>query len=111
MALPDFALVVGIDSYPGLGALKGAEADASDFWTWVTDPAGGNVNPQFACRIVSSQFTPPPASADLAKPVKAQIEEFFTMVSNEASKNNQAGLGIAAGRRLYLFFSGHGFSS
>lgn len=110
MALADFALVVGIDSYPALTTLKGAEADARDFWKWVTDPQGGKVDPQYAKRIVTSDFAPLANSADGAKPVKAQIEDFFTMVNQTAARNAQADQGIAAGRRVYLFFSGHGFS-
>jgi len=110
VALADFALVVGIDSYPGLRPLKGAEADARDFYDWVTDPAGGNVDAQNAKRIVTTDFAPLADSADGAKPVRDHIEDFFKMVNKAAARNAQAQQGIAAGRRIYLFFSGHGFS-
>ena len=110
MALADFALVVGIDSYPGLRPLKGAEADARDFYDWVTDDKGGKVDPQNAKRIVTSDFAPLAASADGAKPVRDHVEEFFKTVNKAAANNAKADQGIAAGRRIYLFFSGHGFS-
>jgi uncharacterized caspase-like protein len=111
MALADRALVVGINRYPGISALSGAENDAQDFYEWVTDPAGGGVNKAGALLILSSAFPPPPVP-DLAQPAKEQIEAFFTDIDNCADANNAdgSGAGLRAGKRLWLFFSGHGFA-
>ncbi len=37
---PDYALSVGINCYPGLTPLMGAEADAQAFHAWVTQTGG-----------------------------------------------------------------------
>ncbi len=108
MALVDRALVVGINCYPGLGDLHGAEADARDFFDWVTSPAGGRVVPANAKLIIST----PPASGKVrdALPDDTQIKTFFRDVDDAANENNQNGDGLQAGERLWLFFSGHGFA-
>jgi hypothetical protein len=111
MALADRALVVGINCYPGISTLSGAENDARDFYKWVIDPAGGAVKKADALLILSSDFPPPPGP-DFARPAKEQIEQFFTDVDNSADANNAdgSGAGLRAGKRLWLFFSGHGFA-
>src|SRR5262249_13210777 len=97
--------------YPGISALSGAENDAKDFYDWVTDPAGGRVRPPEALLIRSSDF-PSPSGPDFARPAKEQIEQFFTDIDNCADTNNAdgSGAGLRAGKRLWLFFSGHGFA-
>lgn len=110
MPLADRALVVGINRYPGISVLSGAENDAEDFCSWVTDPGGGGVAPTLARLIRSADFSPPAASALDARPVKEEIEKFFSEVNNAAIANNDANLGLKAGKRLWLYFSGHGFA-
>lgn len=107
MPLADRALVVGIDRYPAISALSGAENDAKAFHTWVT--SSGQVESRNTLLLTSSAFTAA-ANADDERPAKEQIERFFTDIDNAAEANNQAGLGHQAGRRLWMFFSGHGFS-
>lgn len=109
MAFADRALIVGIDNYPGISTLSGAEHDAVSFYDWVTDPAGGNVASEHAVKIVSSAY-PTVTDADNAQPAKEKIEAFFTDVDNAAAANNAQTLGFKAGKRLWLFFSGHGFA-
>jgi uncharacterized caspase-like protein len=109
MALADRALVVGINRYPGISMLAGAENDAYEFHRWVIDPAGAGVDPTRALLILSSAFNAP-IGVDDAQPAKEMVERFFTDVDNAAEANNAAGIGLKAGRRLWLFFSGHGFA-
>ena len=109
MPLADRALVVGINQYPGISVLQGAENDAQDFHAWVTDQNGGGVDPANARLLVSSQFEAS-AVTDDAQPAKEQIEKFFIQVDNAAVANNNDNLGSKAGKRLWLFFSGHGFA-
>jgi uncharacterized caspase-like protein len=108
MAFADHALVVGINRYPKIGELRGAHADACDFYHWVIDPAGGRVDPLDARLILSA----PGASQEVkdAMPTRSQIEAFFTEMDEYANANNEAELGLKAGNRLYMFFSGHGFA-
>ncbi len=104
--MSDYALSVGISTYPGLDSvLPGAEADAADFHEWVTKVAGV----QHATLILSSQF-PQSAAPSNAQPASQQIWTFFESLRTAASANNAANNGFKCGRRLYLFFSGHGFS-
>jgi uncharacterized caspase-like protein len=109
MPLADRALVVGINRYQGISNLAGPENDAQAFFDWVTSPTGGGVDPNQAKMIRSSDF-PPAGSVDDERPAKEQIERFFTDVENAADANNHAGLGLKAGKRIWLFFSGHGFA-
>ena len=43
MATNDYAVVVGINHYPGLSDLKGAENDARAFQDWLVRKDGGNI--------------------------------------------------------------------
>src|SRR6478736_4812690 len=106
MALDDWSLSVGIDGYPGLTPLKGAEHDARAFDAWVR---AHGVDAAHACLIVSSNFPPPP-DPTAAQPTSQPIWDFFEKLRAAANANSAAGIGAVAGKRLYLFFSGHGFS-
>jgi hypothetical protein len=108
----DRAIVVGIDIYPGFvnRDLKASCADATDFRTWLTKPApaGGGVLPNQAKLILSSDYPGPFASAFDARPAYADLEREL-MQLNELARNNQREQGsLRVGRRLYLYFSGHG---
>lgn len=99
----DWALVVGITSYPdfpGLNPLKGAEADAMDFYSWVTAEDGGDIPDKQAKLLVTSQFIP---HGNGPAPSKVMLDEWL----QNLLRHNGGG---RAGRRLYLFYSGHGFA-
>ena len=111
MPLLDYALVVGINRYPKIKKLTGAQTDAEEFYNWVTDPAGGGVAKTNALLLRSSDFDPPPDPDD-ERPDKVLVEEFFTR-HRQCRRGQQcvAGDGLQApGARLWLFFSGHGFA-
>lgn len=107
MALENHALCVGINRYSGLTPLQGAEADARSFHDWVTRV--GRVPKANAKLILSSDFPVAP-NPTKAQPASQEIWDFFENLRAAASANNDAQLGLKAGGRLYLFFSGHGFS-
>jgi hypothetical protein len=109
MPLADRALVVGINRYPKIGELTGAQNDAEDFYQWVTDPAGGGVAQKNALLLRSSDYDAA-ADPDEERPDKVLVEKFFTNLDNAANANNVEGQGLKAGNRLWLFFSGHGFA-
>jgi len=110
MAQDDWALTVGIRIYPGLGDLDGPENDATAFHEWVTSPHGGAVPADHARLVLSSQFRPPFTSASEAGPTADAIRGFFEQLEDVANANDAKGDGAVAGRRLYLYFCGHGFA-
>ncbi len=99
MSADDRAIVVGIARYPALTELHGPENDAVAFASWLTDARGGQVPAARVTQILSSQF---PAAKD---PTTAIIDAAFEQIIDDADQN-----GGRAGRRLYLFFAGHGIA-
>lgn len=94
----DWALVVGINHYPSAGVqeLEGAVHDAEEFYTWVTDPKGGDVDEKHA-KILKTNDGP-----DKSRPKMQQIEDFFDELMDAPTDQ--------VGRRLYLYLSGHGIA-
>jgi hypothetical protein len=96
----DWALIVGINSYPmaGVNPLEGAVHDAKEFHRWVIDPLGGDVPNNHAVLLTSPDLAAP----GLPRPVLSEILQFFENLKYELDNTN--------GRRLYLYLSGHGIS-
>ncbi len=94
----DYALVVGIDDYPQYGTngrnLKGAIRDAKLFADWLKDTATGGGLPVANCKLITSDGDPMAVNKDA---IDDALDEIW------ASAKTGGG-----GRRLYLFFSGHG---
>lgn len=108
----DWAIVVGIDVYPGLKNLnlQGSSNDANEMYQWLTGPApsAGGVPKDQARLIRSSDFPGPFASPLDGRPAHSELERELLRLDARAKANNQAGQGFRIGRRLYLYFSGHG---
>jgi hypothetical protein len=105
MAATDRAIVVGINHYPGiLPSLNGPENDAMSFRDWLVAPDGGGVPATNVRTILSSDYdwTDDPITAE------PKLDQFTDAV-DELDDLGQKGQGTA-GRRLYLFFAGHGFA-
>jgi hypothetical protein len=92
----DYAVVVGIDDYPGYRSLKGAVKDAKDFATWLCDDPNGGGVPTDNCKTVYSVATP-------LSPLQQQVDEAFDAVLSSIPKGKLA-------HRLYVYFSGHGMA-
>jgi hypothetical protein len=93
----DYAIVVGINHYlAGIKALKGPINDCELFCRWLVEPSMGGLNPAHVSQFVSAG--PPP------EPMRNQIEDLLADFFECA---NQGGWD---GRRLYLFFAGHGLT-
>lgn len=112
MAKDDWAIVVGIKSYfdPDLAGLQGPETDATEFHRWVVAADGGAVPAGQATLIRSSDYHPPFTSEASAMPTADAIKVAFDHLRSMADENEGKGLGRVVGRRLYLFFAGHGFA-
>src|SRR3954452_13874285 len=98
MAADDRAIVVGISRYPNLEDLGGPENDARAFIDWLVSNNGGQVPSQQILTVLSSDIT-------AARPDEAAVDEKFDQIIDLARAN-----GMRGGRRLYLFFAGHGFT-
>ncbi len=97
----DFAIVVGINRYPAIRPLFGAEKDAASFAAWLGKSEGGDLPPENIRLILSANF-PEPVKDFFAKPVKEDIDAAFIDFGIEDEER--------VGRRLYFFFAGHGVS-
>lgn len=108
MARDDHAIVVGISRYPGLGDLAGPENDAGEFTRWLLSPTGGDVPCEHVRTIVSSDYPAPP-DPHTAEPTVAAVQECLDALLVRSEVNQENGVGHRVGRRLYLYFAGHGF--
>jgi len=90
----DYALVIGIDHYPAYRELKGAINDAMAFAAWLRDTATGGGVPAGQCETVFSDPEP-------AHPIQDDIDKALSAILKTA-------IDAGGGRRLYLYFAGHG---
>ena len=92
----DYAVVVGIDEYPGYRSLKGAVADAEDFVKWLCQEEFGGGILARNCRKVVSIKEP-------LAPLQEQVDEAFDSIFSSIPPGEVA-------HRLYVYFSGHGMA-
>ncbi|MFO7643549.1 MAG: caspase family protein [Desulfosarcina sp.] len=106
MARDDYAILVGISHYPnpGFPPLQGPPRDVARFHRWLTDPQGGDVDPDHITTIVSPE---PPSSVapDQAPPQFTDFQVAF----QHLIAGSDGRLQYHSDSRLYLYFSGHGF--
>jgi hypothetical protein len=102
----DWALVVGIAKYPGFGDLQGPVHDADEVAEFLKVELNvANV------RVITSQGSDGVAWGNLEPhPTKGDIENWIGALHRQSKQNEEAGLGVKVGRRLYLYFSGHGMA-
>jgi hypothetical protein len=107
-----FAVIVGINRYPGLPtSLNHAKRDAQDFYEWLIEPTGGAV-PEENVRLVV-------VDDDEAEGFTDNLSSHPTIdeINNEISRVNVAARALVDGQpdlwddtRLYLYASGHGIA-
>jgi hypothetical protein len=104
MALDDYAILVGISHYRDEGrfpTLEGPLNDVERIKDWLTSPLGGAV----PSTQVRSLITPQPAVLGKWSPNReAFVQEFNSIVLDPMGEF------VSREGRLYLYFSGHGFS-
>lgn len=103
-----FAVVVGINPYPGISDLTAAHSDASDFYDWVTSAKGGKVPAANAVRILGE--LPPGASPDAAKPTREIIYDTISSYMARVESALDGDPTVWARTRLYFFGAGHGIA-
>lgn len=98
----DWAIVIGINRYPKIttaSSLQGAVYDAERFIEWLVSPSGGAVPEVHIGRFLQD----PNPEAPLG-PTEVQLRSFIEQTVLNLLPNRPIG------RRLYLYFSGHGIS-
>jgi uncharacterized caspase-like protein len=103
-----FAVVVGINRYPGIRDLRFARSDAELFRDWLLDPAGGNLPPENV-RLVTAADDAAYAVADDARPTRTEVNRALREVNLAATAKVQRP-DDRNGTRLYVYVSGHGIA-
>lgn len=106
-----YAIAIGLKSYPGLknppADLQGPENDVESICKWLLAPTGGDLPPGNVKKIITSDFA---ESSD--EPWAGHLNRLaFEWIEGFATKNVAAGIGRTVGDRLYIYMSGHGFST
>lgn len=96
----DWAIVAGINYYPGFTNLMGPVNDSTEFHRWML--RRGFVPDDHVFQIQSPPVAPPTLSA--ARPTLDQLSGAFSELVRKANSLDLHYLG----RRLYIFLSGHG---
>lgn len=116
MAANDFAIIIGVQRYPGLDdpengniPLQGPENDAIQFKAWAISPNGGQVPEENVRSVLSSNFENPNIRSK-AKPAMQEIIEIMESFHPISETNIKSNKGPRVGRRLYIFMSGHGIA-
>jgi hypothetical protein len=97
MAANDFALIVGVRDYPDFSSLGGPVEDAIRLETWIRDKNGGNI-PKSNVFPIHSKPKPP-------TPLQQVIDDAIDLIQQAIVANHNS-----RARRLYFYFSGHGFA-
>lgn len=102
--MSDYAILVGIARYPnpGFSDLAGPLNDVELFDEWLRSPAGGAIADDHIVKLVTPKPYPDEFEPDEAPPTQHEFERTFRKLIKNLNKN--------VGKRLYLYFSGHGFS-
>ena len=100
MADKDYAIVIGIDAYTGLRPLKSAVKDAASFIEWLRRRDGGGLTDDG--QVITIPGDTPESVWLNAKPNADTVRtKLYELGINRGEK---------IGRRLYVYFSGHGFT-
>jgi hypothetical protein len=106
-----YAVVVGINRYPGIGDLGGARADADQFSAWLVDPAGGALPPENVKHVCASDVDEANyASAHLARPTNDEIDYALQDVTSSIKPKLEADPQSWEQSRIYFYVAGHGFA-
>ena len=112
-----YALIVGIRDYPDEPEprLEGPVIDAREIEEWLVDPNGGRV-PKSNVICLTSPLRQPRDSRvsedemrENSRPSEAEIESEFRKLHRKVLRNGDLRTGPRIGKRLYVYFSGHGF--
>ena len=101
--MADHGIVIGINSYPEMGDLRGPCNDAQAFYDWLIDPDGGALEETNVAKFLSTDYDEP-TSIDDARPNETDVVTLFAPIIREIS------LGNHIPGRLFVYVAGHGFA-
>ena len=96
----DFAVVVGLNSYPAFEPLAGAEGDITDFAAWLREVGVPAANLSV---VLGSEYDGV-QTAEGGRPNVSDIERHFRALLQRGRVSGRLG------RRLYIVLAGHGFA-
>ncbi|MCJ8321359.1 MAG: caspase family protein [Colwellia sp.] len=101
--MSDHAVVIGIETYPGIKNLQGPCNDVDSFIQWLEDPNGGGLEKKNIAKKTCKEF-PPPLGVDDAHPVLADLQNVFRPLVIKAARQEHTD------GRLFIYVAGHGFA-
>ncbi len=105
MGKDDYAVVIGIRTYPSMSPLEGPCRDAQDFYEWLRKSNGGDVPEPNVKMLITDQFQDPD---ETEHPLTDEIHLLFKDFVQHGHMAHMSGQSL--GRRLYIYMAGHGFS-
>jgi uncharacterized caspase-like protein len=104
-----YAVVIGIDRYPGISDLTGAKADAGEFAEWLQQPEGGALPEQNVHLVIRGPdeeraYENPQA----AEPRQDDVDDALQAVVDSVRVKLQRNRSSWTRTRLYLYVAGHG---
>lgn len=91
----DYAIIIGVNHYMTLQRLEGPITDACELRNWLISADGGNLLPEH-CLLI-------PSVDNCSTPEQSHIDMALSKLFREARNGKP--------RRLYFYFSGHGFGA
>ena len=102
--MPDQAVVIGIDAYPGMYDLHGPCNDSLAFRDWLVDPEGGGLSGEDDVALLRTSDFSWPADIQDAHPILDELQTLFRpLVARAAESEHVDG-------RLFIYVAGHGFA-
>jgi hypothetical protein len=108
MAEHDHAILVGISRYSdrSFGALDGPPNDVERMRAWLLSPQGGNLPAKNLVALTSPAEVPEGTDPDDWSPAEHHFQRAYAKVVTDPETRAP----VRRDGRLYLYFSGHGFS-
>lgn len=105
-----YAVVVGINRYPGFYDLNFAHGDATEFHKWLLASGGGGVPEANTRLVVADESARSATSVPDAKPTRDHVHQALTEVTLAAQQRLSSDRAAWERSRLYLYVSGHGLA-
>lgn len=106
-----YAVVVGIDWYPGVGDLRLPRADAGGFIEWLESDDGGRVPTENIRRVILDDPKPEFIEAIYGMPTGHDFWKTIVLVNDEIRARVAADPDAWKSTRLYIYTAGHGVVS